>query len=37
MRLRRLVQVLHEAHAGQFRALAYGLPRLADDVRGINQ
>jgi hypothetical protein len=34
--LAQLVQVLHQAHAGQIRALGHGLPRLADCFRGIN-
>ena len=33
--LPKLIQVLHQAHARQFRALAYGCPRLADCFPGI--
>ena len=34
--LAQLVQMLHQAHAGQLRALGHGLARLADGLRGIN-
>ena len=34
--LAQLVQMLHQAHAGQFRALAHCRARLADCVGGVN-